>query len=129
MSPRIIYLGVDDSYRPQVLKRAGYSVVECRSVRHLHSTLIQFPEPAAVAIAGDSETDACEALSVVRSHCTAPTVLFQGGTHFFRASEFDFVVPPLTAPHQWLNHLASVIEENRALRTRSRMGCAVQFTA
>jgi len=41
------------------------------------------------------------------------------GTPFLKTSEFNFVVRSLTDPRQWLDYLASRIEENRVLRTRA----------
>jgi hypothetical protein len=120
MAALLLHFGMDDCYRVPLLRRAGYAVEECHSVRRLHSALIQFPEPDAVAIAEDDEIEPDEAVSLVRSHCTSPLVLFQAANPTFQTSEFNLVVPSLTDPQEWLNGIASLIAESRAVRERSR---------
>jgi hypothetical protein len=120
MAALLLHFGIDDRYRVPILRRAGYSVEECRSVRRLHSALVRFPEPDAVAIAENDEIEPGEAVSLVRSHCTSPLVLFQGANPVIETSEFNLVVPPLTEPKEWLFGIALLIAESRAIRDRSR---------
>ena len=120
MSAFLIHVGVDDCYRVPVLKGAGFFVEECRSVRGLGSTLIDFPEPDAIAIAESDEIEAGRAMALVRSSSTAPLILFQGRNRCLDASGFNLVIPPLTEPHAWLSDLVSLIEDSRQIRSRSR---------
>ena len=116
----LIHLGVDDCYRVPVLRESGFFVEECHSVRQLHSTLMRFPQPDAVAIAESDEIEAKEAVFLVRkSDRTAPLVLFQGRNRCFETSGFNLVVPPLTDPLVWLSDLVSLIERHRTLRGQS----------
>jgi hypothetical protein len=116
MSALLIHFGIDDCHRTSVLKEAGYWVEECPSVPYLHSTLIEFPIPDAVAIAEHEELEDGEAITLIRSTCAAPLILFQGWGRCFDTSAFNLVVPPLTDPRVWLEDVASLIEQSRANR-------------
>jgi hypothetical protein len=120
MAPLLLHFGVDDCYRVPLLRRAGYSVEDCHSLRRLRSALIEFPEPDAVAIAVNDEIEANEAVSLVRWHCTSPLVLFQTAKPFYETSDFNLVVPSFTHPREWLFGIALLIAESRTLRDRSR---------
>jgi hypothetical protein len=124
MSPFLIHLGADDCYRVPVLKEAGFCVEEFRSVGRLHSALLQFPEPDAVAIAESDEIEARETMFLVQSSCAAPLILFQGRNRCFETSGFSLVIPPLTEPRVWLNDLVVLIEHTRMIRSQSRSICA-----
>jgi hypothetical protein len=121
MAATVIHFGIDDLHRIPVLRQAGYVVEDCLSVRSLHSALIQYPDPDAVAMAESDAMNGNEAISLVRSHSTAPLVLFQGWQMFFEASEFNLVVPRLTHPRVWLVDLADLIERSRAIRSRCQL--------
>jgi hypothetical protein len=120
MSPVLIHFGVDDCYRVPVLKKAGFLVEECTSLRRLQSALVQLPEPDAVAVAENDEIEAKDAMLLARSNCKAPLVLFQGRSPGSDTSGFNLVVPPLTDPRVWLNDLASLIGHSRILRGQSQ---------
>ena len=118
--PSIIYFGSDRCHRLPVLKQAGFSVVECDSLWLLNSILIQFPDPDAIAIEENDEIDVDLVLSLVRSYCTAPIVLFENAKAFPGPSEFALVVPLLTDPHQWVRDLASLSSSAAHRTTRQQ---------
>lgn len=121
MATSLVHFGLDDCHRILVLEQAGYKVDDCQSVRSLLSVLIRFPEPDAVAIAENIEIDVDEALSLVRSHSTAPTVLFRCSNANCAESAFNLVVPSLTDPRVWLDDLAELIDRSRMLRSYARL--------
>jgi hypothetical protein len=121
MAAVVIHFGVGDLHRVSVLEKAGYVVSDCQSAMGLYSSLLQFPDPDAVAISESDLIDGDEMISLIRSHSTAPLILFQGPAPLIETSEFDLVVPPLTEPRIWLGDLAGLVEHNRAIRDHSRL--------
>jgi hypothetical protein len=120
MAALVIHFGADDCHRISVLRQAGYCVEECFSVPRLRFTLTEFPEPDAVAIAERDEEEADEAISLVRSNCEAPIILFENRNRCSERSIYNLVVPPLTNPRDWLHDVASLIEQSRATRGASQ---------
>jgi hypothetical protein len=125
MAALVIHFGNDNCHRISVLRGAGYCVEECLSVPRLRFTLTELPKPDAVAFAECDEIaelegrEADEAISLIRSSCKAPIILFQSRNRRTEVSAYDLVVPPLTNPRDWLHDVASLIEQSHAARGAS----------
>lgn len=121
MSVQIVHYGVDDCHRVPVLKFAGYSIADCRSVAQLRAALRSTQEAGAVVITQiDDQASRC-AVSITRSTSTVPLVLFPWRTSCNFESEFDLVIPALTPPEQWLCEVAELIDRSLAIRARSQV--------
>lgn len=119
MTVRIIHFGADCCNRLLVLKHAGYDVDDCQSLIKLGSTLSAVRQPDAVLMTEDPRASRREAIFLVRSHSSAPLVLFQTVGPTLDESEFDLVIPVLTPPHEWLERVTAAIERSRALAAES----------
>jgi hypothetical protein len=121
MAARVVHFGLNDCYRVDVLKTAGYSVDHCQSIERLHSNLIQFPDPDAVAIAEweGMEPEVSLAVRIARATCAAPLILFRRQDGYVKTSDFDLVIPPLAPITAWLGDLETLINSSRAIRERS----------
>lgn len=120
MAARIIHFGADSCSRLLVLEHAGYDVDDCPSVIKLGSALSAGRNADAVLMTEDPRASRHEAISLVRSHSSAPLVLFQTAGPTFDEPEFDLVIPVLTPPREWLEKIAATIERSRALVAESR---------
>ena len=122
MAARVIHFGIDECHRVPLLRRAGYSVKECSSLRLLHTALLHPPFPDVVAFAEreGKEAEIHTAAWVVRSHTDSPIVLFQSEGRPFDASVFSLAIPPFTYPRVWLDNLSGLLERSRALKAESR---------
>ncbi|MGB6686871.1 MAG: hypothetical protein WBE76_03420 [Terracidiphilus sp.] len=120
MGARIVHFGSDTCHRVPVLKSAGYSIDDCRSVAQLHSALQMSAEAAAVVMTEPDGTAPERAISITRSSSTAPLILFPSRGLEYKESDFDLVVPVLTPPEQWLNDIAALIQRSLAIRAQSQ---------
>ena len=60
-------------------------------------------------------------ISLARSRCHAPIVLFPYSGRDYRTEDVDLVVPSFTRPEEWLLDLANLIIRSRALRVYSQL--------
>lgn len=123
MAARVIHVGTDSCHRLPVLESAGYEVDTCISVPELRIALTSVKQLDAVLISEGAEGAHSDAVSVARSHSTAPIVLFRETQLSFAESPFDLVVPILISPQVWLEDIAALIARCRALRANAQALC------
>lgn len=124
MAARVIHLGRDSCHRLAVLESAGYRVDVCISVPELRHALV-LPKPLdAVLISEGSEGPHADAVSLTRSHSSAPIILFRETQLDFAESCFDLVVPILAPPQIWLADMAAVIARCQSLRATAQALCS-----
>ena len=112
MAPKLIYYGTDNSHRLSVLRAAGYFVENCRSASELVSFLESGGAEILVILFSDEERETpLEAIDIARARCSAPLIVFRDSTSH-REIGFDFIIPNLTPPAEWLKDVASQIERN-----------------
>jgi hypothetical protein len=116
MAANIVYFGVDTCHRLPVLQRAGYSIENCSSVLQLDAVLDAGHPAEAVLMTDHDGNLPQDAITLTRSRSVAPLVLFRDSDCSYAESAFDLVIPSLTPPEQWLEQIASLLEESRALR-------------
>lgn len=119
MAARIIHFGPDDCHRLTVLRSAGYSVDACGSLGQLRASLVADREADAVVMTEGDGVAPEEAITLARSHSSAPVVLFSGSNRSYEESSFDLVVHSLTPPDEWLVEVDVLIAKNRELRAQS----------
>jgi hypothetical protein len=107
-SVRIIHFGADDCHRINVLRSAGYSVEDCRSLGAFHEALAE-REPAAVFVTEGDDGLPWEAVSLVKSFSAAPLVLFRRSHGDLAPESFDLAIESLTPPRQWLLAIGDLI--------------------
>jgi len=120
MGARIVHFGSDTCHRMPVLKSAGYSINDCRSLAQLHYALQICAEADAVVMTEPDRVAPDSAISIARSSSTAPLILFPGRRLEYKESDFDLVVPALTPPEQWLSDIAALIQRSQAIRAQSQ---------
>lgn len=123
MASRIIHVGTDRCHRLPVLKSAGYTVETCISVPELRNALTAEEQLDAVVISEGVGGAHPDAVSLARSHTSAPIVLFRETQLSFAESPFDLVVPVLAPPQAWLADIAALIAHSRSLRADARALC------
>lgn len=120
MSARIVHFGTDSCSRLLVLEHAGYHVEHCPSVARLGFALTAGREADAVVITEDPKTPRREAITLIRSHSSAPLILFQTTGSGYNEADFDLVIPVLTPTREWLEKIAAAIERSRSVIANSR---------
>lgn len=113
MAPKLIYYGTDNSHRLSVLRAAGYVVENCKSAPELISFLEYDAEILVILFADEEGEPPLEAVDVVRARCSALLMVFRDSTTLHDEIGFDFIIPNLTPPAEWLRDIASLIERNR----------------
>jgi hypothetical protein len=113
MAPKLIYLGTDHSHRLSVLRAAGYVVENCQSAAELGGFLQSDAEILAVLFSDEERELPVEAVEIARAQCSAPLVVFRDSTNLHDGAAFDFIIPNLTPPAEWLKDVASLIEHSR----------------
>lgn len=115
MPARVIHFGPDDCHRLMVLRSAGYTVEDCRSLVQLRDTLETGDVPDAVLMSDGAGVSPEEAAAVARTHSSNPVILFRSTNLAYEDGRFDLVVPCLTPPEVWLNDVDALIGKRRAL--------------
>ena len=119
LAARVIHFGVDDCHRLMVLRSAGFSVDIFSSLGQLRTFLLAGGE-ADVLFLSDSDDGVPEdAMSLARTHSSAPVVLFRSTNQTYQESRFDLVVHALTPPEVWLHQVNALIARSRGVRARS----------
>jgi hypothetical protein len=108
-SVRLIHFGSDDCHRVNVLRSAGYSVDECRSMRAFQDALKAERKPDAVFITEREDDPAGDAISLTKSCSAAPLILFRRSHGDLSDRGFDLVIESLTPPQQWLQEIDELI--------------------
>jgi hypothetical protein len=108
---RLIHFGSDDCHRVNVLRSAGYSVEECRSMRALREALSADRKPDAVFITEREDDSPGDAISLAKSQSTAPVILFRCSHGNLSDERFDLVIEALTPPQRWLQEIDELIAE------------------
>jgi hypothetical protein len=121
MAARVIHFGIDESHRLTVLRRAGYEIEKCSSVVQLRAALHADVEADAVMVNDLDGSVPEDAISLARSHSSAPLILFPNPDRSYSMTEFDLVVPRFTPPEEWLLDLANLIVKARTLRAHSQL--------
>ena len=119
MTARVIHVGQDYWHRLQVLRTAGLSVDECRSVEELAATLRTGTDPHAVLLAASPFFDPAPATAVVRSATKCPVILFSEAKIETEPDRYDLVIPPLADPKEWLDDIWTIIRRSERLRADS----------
>jgi hypothetical protein len=115
-SVRIIHFGADDCHRVNVLRSAGYSVDDCRSMRAFREALNAERQPDAIFITEREDDPPGDAISLTKSYSTAPLVLFRRSHGDLSDGSFDLVIESLTPPNQWLQEIDELIARRDAAR-------------
>lgn len=121
MAARVIHFGVDQCYRLNVLRRAGYEVDTCGNLIQLREILESKGETDALMVSDSDGSVRSQAISLARSRTSAPIILFPDSIHSYSTAEVDLVVPCFTPPEEWLLDLANLIVHSRAVREYSRL--------
>ncbi len=119
MAVRVIHFGPDECHRLTVLRSAGYCVDACGSLPELHASLEAGVTADAVFLSDGEGVEPDQAVSLARSRCSAPVILFCSTNRSYKDSSFDLVVPNLTPPEIWLSEVNSLIAETRSLQSVS----------
>jgi hypothetical protein len=106
---RLIHFGSDDCHRVNVLRSAGYSVDDCRSMRAFREALSADRKPAAVFITEREGDPTGDAISLTKSHSAAPVIFFRRSHCDLSNENFDLVIESLTPPEQWLQEIDQLI--------------------
>ena len=77
MTARVIHFGLDDCYRVQVLRSAGYEVHESESLAGLAQDLQRDPGVDAVIVSEGTARITEEAAEIARDRGASPVVLFR----------------------------------------------------
>jgi hypothetical protein len=113
MTTRVIHFGPDDCHRLMVLRSAGYFVDACWSLGQLRASLLTGGEIEAVFMSEREGIAPDEAVSLAKTHCAAPVVLFRSTNRAYPDSTFDLVVHALTPPEVWLKEIDALIGVKR----------------
>lgn len=115
MAASVLYFGPDKWNRVQVLQSAGYAVQQCLKISDLESELKK-SLPAVVVMNSSAHASFTPALELVRAQAASAHVIAfpsPGETGFEKS--VDLVVPPLTPPEVWLEDLAALLPNTRAV--------------
>lgn len=113
MPARVVHFGPDDCHRLMVLRSAGYTVEDCRSLLQLRDALADGASPDAVLMSDGDGVSPQEAVGIARAHSSNPVILFRSTNMTYEDCRFDLVVPCLTPPEVWLNDVDALIEKRR----------------
>jgi hypothetical protein len=113
MAPKLIYYGTDHSHRVSVLRSAGYVVENCKSAPELVRFLESDAEILVIVFSDEERETPLEAVDAARARCSAPLIVFRDSATLHDAAGYDFTIPNLTPPAEWLKDIAALIEENR----------------
>lgn len=115
MAATIVHFGQDTCFRLPVLRSAGYAVEECESLDRLSGLLAGNAD--AVMLEEEWQLYTPEAVALTRAYSSAPVVLFRNEPNPVVFDGFDLVIPPLTAPEDWLRQIADLLEHSHAVQT------------
>lgn len=118
MAAHVIHFGEDSCHRLQVLHSAGYSVQNCVTLVQLGSTLSSH-DIEAVFFTEMQFVSAEKAVSLVRSSCSAPLILFRESEANFEEKKFDLVIQALTPPNVWLQCTHDLIAQSKILQSEA----------
>jgi hypothetical protein len=118
MAAIVVHFGEDICYRVPVLRSAGYAVEQCDSMEHF-STFLSW-DPDVVVLEEEPQVPLRKAISFTRARSSASLVLFRHEMNTMLVEECDLVVPTLTAPEEWLNEIATLLERSRSIRADSQ---------
>jgi hypothetical protein len=113
MALEMIYYGADTSHRVSVLVAAGYAVKNCKSPSELTQCLQSGDEILAVLFCDQVGDLPLDVIAAARARCSAPIILFRESAGADDPSAFDFIIPNLTPPGDWLRDIAEQIERHR----------------
>ena len=119
LAARVIHFGADDCHRLMVLRSAGYSVDDCRSMVQLHDRLAKGDATDALLMSDAEGVEPNEAIALARTHSSAPVILFRSTTLAYQETGVDLIVHSLTPPEVWLPEVDALIERSQAVRARS----------
>ena len=118
MAARVIHFGLDECYRLNVLRRAGYEINECRNLIQFRTALESTFDTDAVMVNGSVSK---QVISLARLRSPVPIVVFPGAKRTISVQDADLVVPSFTPPEKWLLDLANLIVRSRAIRAYSQL--------
>ena len=120
MAARVIHFGADDCHRLMVLRSAGYSVDDCRSLVELRDSLAGGAAADALLMSDGDGVKPNEAIALAQRHSLAPVILFRSTNLAYQETGVDLVIDSLTPPEVWLREVDALIEKSRAFRPRSQ---------
>lgn len=112
---RIIHFGRDDCHRVSVLRSAGYTVEDCRSLCAFRDALAADGRPDAVFITEREGNLQKDAVSLSKECSAAPLVLFRRSNSDLGEESFDLVIDSLTPPKHWLEAIGDLIGRSRTV--------------
>jgi CheY-like chemotaxis protein len=118
----IIYVGQDNSYRPTVLRNAGYRVRLCTSEKELVRSLEIEITADLICVSQEAFSFPYDVLTTARTNWHAPVILFRNASPVHSGFKFDLEIESLTLPSRWLRDVANILatsngRENRQLFT------------
>lgn len=121
MAARVIHFGLDDCYRLNVLRRAGYDIADCNNLVELCNALESDTEADAVMVNDSQGSIPLQVISTTRSRTAAPIILFPHSRRTYNAAKIDLMVAAFTPPEEWLLDLANLIIHFRTVRAMSQL--------
>jgi len=120
MAARLVHLGTDTCMRLPVLVQAGYEIDDCGESIPCLDEKLHRGDVAAVIVSEGGPRQAEAALRCIRQ-ASLPVILFATAASVVEPSDFDLVIPPLTDPKQWLDHVARLLSYSQAVREQSQV--------
>jgi hypothetical protein len=121
VAAKVIHFGVDDCYRINVLRRAGYDITQCSNLVQFRAALDSDADADVVMVTDGDGLMSLQAISMAHARCSAPIIVFPNPGRAYRVEGIDLMVPLFTPPEEWLLDLANLIVRNRVIRAYSRL--------
>jgi hypothetical protein len=107
---KLLSFGYDACHRWAVLRLAGFTVIQCDSIRELRERLMGSEAVDVVIMVEDIVSVPPEAIVAARSYFTGPLALFEGRYPTNHHDVVDLCVPILTRPEVWLSQIGGLAE-------------------
>lgn len=119
MAAKILHFGWDDCHRVQLLRVAGFAVMESETLEELCDHLQRGKPVDAVILSEAAPRTIQQAAAIVRTHCAAPMILFRRTLRQLDESSFDQVFAWFIPPPEWLEKTAELIAQSRPCKNAS----------
>lgn len=108
----ILHFSCDDIHRTEVLRNAGYTVLECNALPEYARIL---RDGAALDLICISEATKAEegTLALARTYSPAPVVLFRSSYKTYVQANWSLEIQPLTEPRHWLEAVEKLIARSQ----------------
>lgn len=118
MAARVLCFGTHDCNRSLVLRQVGYEVDRARSLLEFRALIRERADTDAVLVTERRGNVRREVVTLTREHSRARLILFDCSYDHVDAGQFDLIVPPLSAPAEWLRQVADTIEQSHSLNAK-----------